>query len=162
MMCADNLKGLCLGKDTRWVIAGLSSFEQFFQHLEGLLPEKSAVVYLEGVSISSDVRKFLKEHSIPPWHDVYPGTLWPKPSIFHLPASLRVLEGLALLASRHIRPGIADHCHVYTKDGMILQWYDACCSDCPLGVGPTIPEDKVKTFCDHAGAHYVAYTNRQS
>ncbi len=160
MIYADKLKGLCLGEDTRWVITGLSNFEQFFRHLEGLLPGEPAVIYLEGVSISPDVRKFFEEHSIPPWHVVYPGTIWPKPSIFHLPASPKVLEGLTLLASSHMRPEIADHCHVYTKDGMILQWYDACCSDCPLGAGPTIPEDRVKMFCDLAGARYVAYTNR--
>jgi len=156
MSLFNNLKGICLGKDTRWVIEGISGFEMFFRHLEKLLPEGSAVVYVEGISISPDVRKFLQEHSISPWHKVYPGTVWPQPSTFHVQASSEVLNGLMQLASCHVSPEIADHCHVYTKDRMILQWYDANCSD-PLLVDSTIPENKVKAFCDCTGTHYTAH-----
>jgi len=159
MSLFDNLKGICLGTNARWVVHGLSAFEPFFRNLDQLLPESPTVVYLEGTTISSDVRRFLEQHSVTPWHEVYPGTVWPKPSIFSLPTSSQVLSGLEDLASHHVNPEIADHCHVYTKDGMILQWYDACDAMCPLSVGPTIPEEKVKAFCGRTGTKYSAYTN---
>jgi hypothetical protein len=157
MSASDQNDGICLGDETRWVVNGLREFEPFFRNLDRLLPESGAVVYLEGVSISQDVHEFLKKHSITAWHEVVRGTIWPKPSIFHLPASREVLRGLADLASHHAYPEVADHCHVYTKDGMILQWYDACDAGCPLGVGPTVPEDSVRTFCAQSGATYNAY-----
>jgi len=151
-------KGISLGEKTRWVIKGLSDYEPFFRNLEQLLPTSGATLYLEGVP-TPDVRKFLEGHSVAPGQEVLRGTIWPKPSIFHLPASAEVLRGLADLASHHAYPEIADHCHVYTKDGLILQWYDACDPGCPLGAGPTITEAKVMAFCDLAGAKYSAYTN---
>jgi len=153
----DNLKGIYLGEDTRWVVKGFREFESFFRHLDQLLPATAAIVYLEGPSIAADVRSFLEEHSVEPWHEVYPGTVWPKPSVFHLPASLEILRGLAELASHHAYPEIADHCHVYTRDGMILQWYDACDPECPLGIAQVITEEKVRAFCDLTKTEYCAY-----
>ena len=159
MSVSDKGEGISLGEKTCWVIQGLSDYELFFRNLERLLPESGAIIYLEGVAISPDVLKFLEEHSVPALQEVLRGTIWPKPSIFHLPASPEVLSCLADFASRHAYPEIADHCHVYSKGGMILQWYDACDPGCPLAVGPTISEEKVKAFCNRAGARYSAYAN---
>jgi hypothetical protein len=159
MSLSSKDKGISLGGKTRWVIKGLSDYEQFFRHLHHLLPESGAVIYMEGVAISSDVRDFLEKNSAPALQEVRRGTIWPKPSIFHLPASPDVLKCLADLASHHAYPEIADHCHAYTKDGMILQWYDACDPGCPLGAGPTLTEEQVKAFCDCTGASYSRYTN---
>ncbi len=152
-------KGICLGDETRWVVHGISDFAPYFRNLGRLLPDSGAVVYLEGVAISREVREYLEQHTVAAWHEVFRGTIWPKPSTFHLPATPEVLTGLADLASRHAYPEIADHCHVYTRDGMILQWYDACDTKCPLGVGPMVPEESVRAFCAHTGATYDAYTN---
>ena len=159
MSSSGNDKGISLGERTRWVIEGLSDYELFFQHLQHLLPESGAVICVEGVALSPDVRQFLEKHSVAPLKEVLCGTIWPKPSIFHLPASPEVLSGLANLASRHATPEIADHCHVYTGDGMILQWYDACDPGCPLGAGPSISEEQVKAFCSRTGARYNVYAN---
>jgi hypothetical protein len=159
MSTSEKAKGISLGENSRWVIKGLSDYEPFFRNLERLLPESGATIYFEGVAASPDVRKFFEEHSVTPGQEIVRGTIWPRPSIFHLPASPEVLSGLADLASHHAYPEIADHCHVYTTDGMILQWYDACDPGCPLGAGPTITEERVKAFCDLAGAKYSAYTN---
>jgi hypothetical protein len=157
MSTSDQSGGLCLGEAARWDISGVTEFEPFFRHLGALLPESGAVVYVEGVAVAPDVRHFLEQHSIAPWHDVARGTLWPRPSTFHLPASPEILSALADLASKHAYPEIADHCHVYTKLEMILQWFDACETDCPLGVGPSVPEAKVRAFCALARATYAQH-----
>jgi hypothetical protein len=160
MKTSDESDGICLGDETRWVINGISEFEPFFRNLTHLLPQVDSVVYLEGVSLPVDVRKFLEKNSISAWHEVFRGTIWPKPSMFHLLISPKILSDLAELASRHVNPEIADHCHVYTKAGMILQWYDACDPECPIGVGPDIPEANVKTFCNLTGATYTPHAAR--
>ena len=153
-------KGICLGDDTRWVVSGLSEFEPFFRDLSRLLPDSGAAIYLEGVSMAPDVRKFLEQHSIAAWHEVVRGTFWPKPLTYHLPASPEILGDLADLASRHAHSEIADHCHVYTRDGMILQWYDAGDPGCPLNVGASVPEDRLREFCALTGANYDTYKHR--
>jgi hypothetical protein len=159
MSKSDQRKGIRQGDKTRWVIEGLSEFEPFFRHLECLLPSSGAVVYLEGVCISGAVRRFLDIHKVPPLHEVVRGTIWPAPSTFHLPATSIVLSGLAELSAHHATPEIADHCHVYTRDEMILQWYDACDLRCPLGVAGVVPEECVAAFCGLAGATYHAFKN---
>ena len=153
----DKLDGIFLGEKTRWVIDGLSDFEPFFRHFGQLVPEEDVLLYFEGGSMSPDVRAFMEKHAVPAQHKICRGTISPEPLIFHLAASIKVLSGLANLASQHAYPEIADHCHVYNKEGMILQWYDACDPDCPLGAGPTIPEERVKKFCELTGATYKAY-----
>jgi hypothetical protein len=59
----------------------------------------------------TDVRGFLEVHSTPAIHEVRRGTIWPKPSIFHLAANPDVLDRLADLASQHAYTEIADHLH---------------------------------------------------
>jgi hypothetical protein len=159
MSASEETKGVELGEQTCWVINGLSDYQVFFRNLGCLLPTSGALIYLESTGISPDVRQYLEQHSVSPMQKVNRGTLWPKPSTFHIPVSPEVLMRLADFASCHAYPEIADHCHVYTNDGMILQWYDACDPGCPLGVGPTISEENVKTFCKLAHATYKPFKN---
>jgi hypothetical protein len=150
----NNLEGIVLGERTRWVVTGLQNYETFFRNVDCLMPNSRTFLYLEGVAIAPDVRTFLELHAIDAVRKVYPGTVWPTPSVFHLPVTHELMRELAELAKDRTTLEIADHCHFYTSDGIILQWYDACDDDCPLGVGSEIPEDKVQEFCCRAGATY--------
>ena len=156
----DDLNGIALGERTRWVVTGIQDYETFFRSVNSLLPDSTAILYLEGVAIAPDVRHFLEQHAIAPVQKVYPGTVWPVPSIFHLPASAEVFVALAKLACDRPTLEVADHCHFYTANGMILQWYDACDDDCPLGVGSDIPENNVQEFCRRTGTTYGEYKSR--
>lgn len=160
MGLSDNLEGIVLGERTRWVVAGVQDYETYFRNVGHLLEGSEAILYLEGTATAPDVRTFLEQNAIAPVQKVYPGTVWPTPSVFHLPATSVILRRLADLA--HDRPTmeIADHCHFYITEGMVLQWFDACDVDCPLGIGSEISEEKVREFCRHAGASYSEYKSR--
>jgi hypothetical protein len=157
MSTSEPSQGIALGDATRWVVYGLSDFGTFFRGLARLLPDGAAMIYFEGTSISPAVRDFLTKQSAAGWHVVLRGTIWPTPAIFHVPASPDVLNRLAYLATHHANPEIADHCHVYTPERMVLQWYDACDPGCPLNVGSEIAEERVQVFCAFTGARYEAY-----
>ena len=157
---ANQPKGICLGDETEWVVDGFSDLELFFRNLPGLLSGQEAILYFEGVSISSDVREFMAKHSVSGWHDIRRGTIWPEPLIFHLPATPEILDGLADLAFRHAYSEIADHCHVYNRKQMILQWYDACDAGCPFGVSSDISEKDLKIFCKATGANYKPHVKK--
>lgn len=152
----DDLSGIQMGGRTRWVVHGIRDYFAFFTHLDLILPKSPSVIYFEGTTIAPDVRQFMEAHSIEPWHEAYPGTVWPKPLKFHLLVSPDVLNGLVDLAARHAYPEIADHCHVYTKDGMILDWYDACDPEMPIGLGETDEKD-VRAFCAATQSEYCIY-----
>lgn len=160
MKNTNQLNGICLGYETKWVVDGLSHLELFFQNLSGLISGQEAILYFEGTAISPDVHEFMAKHSVNGWHYVARGTISPEPLIFHLPATLEILSGLKKLASRHTYSEIADHCHVYNRKQMILQWYDACNADCPIGLSSDVSEANVRIFCKATGASYKPYVRK--
>jgi len=86
---------------------------------------KEATLYVEGTSIAPEVRDYLGRRQGPAPRRVEPGTLWPKPQVFHLPLEGRKLEELRDLAERHAEPEICDHLVVYLDDRVLLWAHDA-------------------------------------
>src|SRR5262249_17753294 len=120
--------------------------------LPQLLPAGS-VLYLEGSSVSKDVRDFLRPRQVAHPQKLARGTIWPRPECFHIPATPENIEGLAALFVTHAWPEICNHFHVYGPAGVILEWYDSFFTD-PLYVSKAVPEDTVKSFCDLIGSQY--------
>ena len=135
-----------------WEVAGISSGEHFFSALTEILP---LPVYLcfEGTTISTDVRTLLASSAVEPRLTILRGTIWPKPSVFHVLASAQFLHELAALAGRHAEQEICDHFHAYDADHGLLQWYDAF--DLPLLIDESLGETTVQTFCRKLGARYA-------
>lgn len=144
--------GIALGEETRWVISGITDFETFFRNVSTLLPEKDSILYLEGTATAPDVQSFLNKHAGAPLAKIRDGTIWPRPHKWHIRISRDFLNQLEMIASRHTTPEIADHCHIYTTDGMILQWFDACDSDCPIGLARTVNEVQARAFAKTTNA----------
>src|SRR5712691_7605956 len=107
-----------------WEIRGIRRAGEFFSALVELLP---LPVYLcfEGTSISSDVRTLLASSAVAATLQIPAGTLWPKPSVFHVFAREQFICELAELAGRHVGPEICDHFHAYNNGHGLMQWYDA-------------------------------------
>jgi hypothetical protein len=140
----------------RWEIGGIRQAHAFFEALVDFLPLPTYLCF-EGTSIAPDVRTLLEANTVAPAMQIRAGTLWPKPSVFHVLANESLLQKLASLASRHAEPEICDHFHAYNNARGLLQWYDAF-SD-PLLVDETIPEVAVQRFCSKLG---VRYSQRQA
>jgi hypothetical protein len=84
----------------------------------------------EGTSNSNDVRAFLASHSAAPTLHIPAGTIWPKPTIFHVLATGQFVNALVSLSSRHAESEVCDHFHAYKGNTGLMQWYDAF--DLPL------------------------------
>jgi hypothetical protein len=87
---------------------------------------------------------------------ILPGTIWPKPSVFHVRATEQFLRQLAALAERHAGPEICDHFHAYDGNQGLMQWYDAFSGD-PLLVDESVGEMKVQTFIRKLGVPYARW-----
>jgi hypothetical protein len=139
---------------TGWEVTGIRCAEEFFSALVELLP---LPVYLcfEGTSIASDVRALLASNAVAALLQIPAGTLWPKPSVFHIFAREQFIRELAELAGRHAEPEICDHFHAYNDGHGLMQWYDAF--DLPLLIDEAIAEATLRSFCRKLGVRYARW-----
>jgi len=126
-------------------IEGPESFSQLFRALDGWLGEGSILYFEDGVS-SPDVEAFLKAYAVPEQLHIALGTLWPRPRVFHVPASGDVLTRLAKLMENHGDLELAIHFHVYRDGAVLLEWHDVFSSNQPVLLAATVPEADVRAL----------------
>lgn len=88
---------------------------------------------------------FSKAISVPGRSKVALGTVWPRGTVFHVPASRTVVAALAAVCEHCAYPEICDHLHVYDNDSVLLQWYDAFSQ--PLWVSKRVSGGAMEAFC---------------
>jgi hypothetical protein len=137
--------------DDCWEVPGIKRGDTFFAALADLLPFP---VYLcfECTGMAPDVRALLQSHAVEPPLQIRTGTLWPKPSVFHVQASDDFIREMVRVASVHAEPEFCDHFHAYDGEVMLLQWYDAFVL--PLLVNASIPEPSLRRFCDRLSVSF--------
>ena len=141
--------------DSGWELPGITSAEKFFVLLPEILVLPANLCF-EGTRIAPDVQSFFASHAATQIQQIPPGTVWPKPSVFHVRATERFLHQLAALARKHAEPEICDHFHVYDGNQGLLQWYDAFSGD-PLLLDESVGEMKVQIFCRKLGVPYARW-----
>jgi hypothetical protein len=137
-----------------WEVAGVSSAEKFFPTLTETLPLPVNLCF-EGTRISPDVQVLLASSAVTPSLQIPPGTIWPKPSVFHVRATEQFLHQLGALAGKHAESEICDHFHAYADGHGLMQWYDAF--DLPLLIDESIAEANVQNFCRKLGGRYARW-----
>lgn len=141
-----DMNGICL--DVRrpfWEIAGKTDFSSLFAALPDLLPS-DCFLYFEGGSPSGGLLKFLEERKMPERTHVAPGTIWPKPDAFHIPATSATLNSLGELMHCSAYPELAIHFHVYLGQSVLLEWHDAFTE--PMLLSGKFSEPQVRAFAD--------------
>lgn len=126
-----------------WEVSGKTDFPSLMGALPDLLPGE-CTLYFEGGSPSGQLLDFLKEHGVPERAHVAYGTIWPRPRVFHLPASPQTMSRLANLTSSCTYPELAVHFHVYRDQAVLLEWHDAFTQ--PMLLSGELPEQKIKAF----------------
>jgi hypothetical protein len=142
----DEMRGICLDMGRPfWEASGKTDFASLLMALPELLPEE-CVLYFEGGWPSGELLKFLQEHSVPERAHVAYGTIWPKPSVFHLPATLKTMSRLAELMGSCADPELAIHFHVYRDQCVLLEWHDAFTQ--PMLLSGELSEQTVRRFAE--------------
>ncbi len=137
-----------------WEVAGIRNAEKFFSALTEVLPLPVHLCF-EGTSISSDVRTLLASGVVAATLQIPPGTIWPKPSVFHVLATEQFIHELAALAGRHAESEVCDHFHAYQDSRGLMQWYDAF--DLPLLIDESITDASLQRFCNKLGVQYARW-----
>ena len=141
--------------DVGWELPGITSAEKFFSALPEILPLPANLCF-EGTSISSDIESLFASHAATQILEIPPGTIWPKPSVFHVRATEQFLHELGALADNHAEPEICDHFHAYSGNQGLMQWYDAFSGDALL-VHESISETTVQAFCRKLEVPYARW-----
>ena len=134
-----------------WELSGAQEFPTLFKELENFLPPDS-VLYFEDGSPSGELLKFLESSSIPEQLHVAYGTAWPRPKIFHIPATKENLEKLTDLTEHCATPELAIHFHVYCNGEVLIEWHDAF--DNPMYVSQYFSKDQIKSLCISLSMNY--------
>jgi len=148
----EEMAGITLDMSACWEVAkGRKDCQICFRELPKLFPPGSTLC-IEGTSIADDVKSYLDSHRVEQITKVHLGTIWPRPSVYHVPCDEQTLSGLMKLANNHAEPELADHLYVYKNQEVLFTWNDAF-SD-PIYISKKVPEDKVKTFCTAVKSTY--------
>jgi len=139
----------------QWEVCSPKEFPAFLRALVDLVPH-GAMAYLEGGSPPEHLESFLKERGVPEVSRVAMGTIWPRPRVYHLPATPDNLRELADIAEHCAEPEVAIHFHIYKDGKVLLQWFDAFAD--PMFISKEIPEDRVRAFCGRLGIEYSTFT----
>jgi hypothetical protein len=135
--------GISLGTAVGWRVSGVRDPEAFFKALP-LLAGVGSVLALHDPQ-GRQVQQFLQHNPASESTSVKPGTIWPRPKIYHVECSAQNLEVLEELASRHAPPEIAMHVHLYRGQQVLLEWYDAFGD--PIEISAAFAEDEIRRFC---------------
>jgi len=148
----EEMQGICLDtSQSYWEVDGPKTFPELFHAFQGWsLP--NLILYFEGGSPDTEINDFMAAYSIPEQAHVAVGTIWPRPKIFHVPASEDTLTKLAKIMEHHAEPELAIHFHVYQGTTLLLQWHDAFTQ--PILISGTLAEEQVKSFADSIGKKY--------
>ncbi len=128
-----------------WELSGRTDFPSVLSALASLLPE-GCVLYFEDGSPTGELAHFLRACAVPKGAHIAPGTIWPRPSVVHVPASSETLNRLAKLMLSRVSPELAIHFHVYRAQTVLLEWYDAFYQ--PMRLDGTFSEDRVRLFAE--------------
>lgn len=154
----EEMEGVSLDTEQPyWEISGPRTFAELFHALQGWLPE-GAILYFEGGSPDAEINEFMADNSIPEQTHIAMGTIWPRPKVFHVPATEAILTKLAKIMEHHAEPELADHFHVYYAKAVLFEWDDAFLE--PMLISGRISEEQVKIFADKIGKKYKRFLNK--
>jgi len=136
-----------------WEVGAPQDFAVFLRALPLLFSSPHWVLYLEAADTPPSIQTYLREHGTGSETRIPGGTLFPKPEVFHLPIAVETVVGLASLLESIPATSPPTHVHVYSDEGVALEWYDASAGD-PLRLSESLDPERIAEFCERIGCSY--------
>ena len=135
-----------------WHVSGKYETDKVIHALSCILPD-NAILYFEGNSISKEVIQFYNAYSVSSDVEIWKGTNWPKPEMFHLKFVKTITDQLSLLAQRHAQPELFDHFVAYVDNAVLISGYDF--GNDPLNISEVVPEKLIQEFSGKINCTYL-------
>jgi hypothetical protein len=114
----------------------------------GVMPAGS-VLYLEDGVHPPDLRQFLAAHQLANPTKLAPHTIWPRPSVHHVPLTVSTINYLAGYSETVAGPEVCIHLVVYREDRVLVSAPDA--PGDPVLVNRHLPDEIVRAFAELLG-----------
>jgi hypothetical protein len=141
-----------------WGVWGMTDFPNLLRALMNLLPEDS-ILYFEDGHPDKWLKDFLVARAIQEQVHIVRVTSWPRPLIFHIPATLQNIIALGQELEDCASFDLAMHFLVYQHGRVLLEWYDAFFDDQPMLLSGEFPEDKVRELSAALSMKYKRWSN---
>ncbi len=135
------MKYLC--DEPHWAIEGNPDFALLFRNLPGLI-EGGATLAISGSSLGHDVKDYLDKLKVTPSNSIRCEPHFFGPEAYHIPITVKNLNGLADVSERHAEPEVADHMIVYRDTTVLLEWYDAGSN--PIWITKDVAKERIDNF----------------
>lgn len=135
-----------------WEIAeGKIDSRKFFDARGNYFPD-ATTLYVEGTSISEDVRACYLSHQEPGPYVPQAQTRWPVSAKYRCRFSPGLIAELATLADQHAKPEVLDHLSLHKGSEELLCWADAF--DNVMLASRNIPKTRVAEFASALSLSY--------
>ena len=108
-----------------------------------------SVLYLEDGVHPPDLQQFLATHQVANPTKLALNTIWPRPSVYHLPVDASTIDYLARYAETVAEPEVCIHLAVYGNGGVLVSAPDA--PGDPVLITRHLPEDVLTAFVERLG-----------
>jgi hypothetical protein len=108
-----------------------------------------SVLYLEDGIHTPDLAQFLAAHQVANPTKLAPGTIWPRPSVHHVPLEASTIDYLASYAETVAGPEVCIHLAVYHDDRVLVSAHDV--PGDPVLVNRHLPEEIITAFAERLG-----------
>jgi len=131
-----------------WELKGNTDFPRLLRALIDFVPN-SSILYFEGGTPNERLLEFFAIRAVPECMHISMASLWPRPLVYHVPATAKNLTDLAHIAETCAGPELAIHFHVYENGRVLLEWHDVFHQ--PMFVSGVMNETLVKTLAKTLG-----------
>lgn len=108
-----------------------------------------SILYLEDGVHPPDLQQFLAEHQVANPTKLALQTIWPRPSVHHLPVNASTIDYLASYAETVAAPEVCIHLAVYGDGGVLVSAPDA--PGDPVLINRHLPEAVITAFVERLG-----------
>jgi len=138
-----------------WEVTPAQSLSSFVRALI-TLEWANSVLYIEsGTRAPSELDSYLRENAIEQPTRIKGGTVLPRPIVYCVPATIETLTDIGNIAENLTTPIGSIHIHIYQKENMLLQWFDAFLD--PIWISIDVPESKIEEFSRELGSSYTRH-----
>lgn len=149
-------RGLTLDLHSAWeVLGGTPYIARFLRALRHVV-SGDALLYLEGGSHSPSLTAFLDSNKQPERARIQMNTIWPRPKVYHLPATEDFLDELARRVEGCAIQEVCAKLCIYRDEIILLEGDDILSG--PIHVSKAVPTAAVEAFCKELGLTYREYS----
>lgn len=148
----EEAAGIRMEDNDPWVITPPRDPANVLRCLPILFPS-GGFVYFEDL-VEKQFEYWLTGHSVPAPIKIAYGTIWPKPTYYHIPLTKELLSEAAYVVGQEGMAFPTIHLHVHDGKQVLMEWHDAIDNN-PMLISSAMQKEKVVAFAHAIGVDRI-------